>query len=46
MFAVAGSIDLWSGTREVGEGAKFAVFSQDLAQVPFLPAKLSNLPAA
>ena len=28
-----GSVPLWGGRRHLGEGAKIAVFSQDLAQV-------------
>lgn len=31
--AVSGAIPLWGGARTLGEGAKLAVFSQDLAQV-------------
>ena len=29
----AGSVAMWSGNRHLGDGAKVAVFSQDLAQV-------------
>ena len=32
----AGAVPVWGGLRHLGEGAKIAVFSQDLAQVSFL----------
>ncbi len=31
--AIAGSLPLWQGQRILGDGARLAVFSQDLAQV-------------
>ncbi|MEW5302176.1 MAG: hypothetical protein WDW36_004981 [Sanguina aurantia] len=30
--SLAGNVDLWTGTRRIGDGVKMAYFSQDLAQ--------------